>query len=713
MVRASSEDRIPRLPLKGAIDLTYRCDNACRHCWLWAADTPEERRRELTTGEWKAVVDQARALGTREWAISGGEPMLRDDFAELFEYVTAKARAYSLNTNGTLITPEIAQLLRRKGQKMVAVYGATAEVYEAVTGNPDGFEALLEGVARLKEAGAGFTVQLVPMRANWHQWDAMLELARSMSDSRRVGAAWLHASACGGAAGTARIAAERLDPADVVALDEPVLGDDSAIEPLLDPLAPGDDPDDTAGGERAGCGPGDDRVYAACIAGHREFHVDPYGGMSFCGFVKDPALRFDLRAGAPVTAHAPVATDAPGSAGAPTSAGEPAPAPGIAPGAVAAAWEEFIPAAAERVRGAAEYLEGCGACELRADCRWCAVYGYLEHGRHGARVEYLCEVAREACAWKARRARDHRRYFAIGGMVVRVDSDLPIDEYTFAAKFRQFEVGPPGAGADVLTINHHFGLPDLDGRDLGEPVRRQPPWLVYRKGSSWIYLNVSAAQGAQTVHQVAVYSNDHSHLQAYNDEHRAELWRRGGLGSLTVSSTDQIMLSRVLADRGGCFLHSGGVVIGGEGILFVGHSGAGKSTTMGLLEGVGEVLCDDRNIVRAAPEGGFRVYGTWSHGERPVVSALDAPLGAVVFLRQSEVNRIDRLHDRAKVRHELLGTIIRPLTTVDWWDRSLATIARLADEVPCYEMRFDRSGAIVPLVEDLAARSGAERQGVR
>ena len=71
------------------------------------------------------MVDQARALGTREWAVSGGEPMLRPDFPEIFEYVTAKATTYSLNTNGTLITPRVARLLKRKGSKMIAVYGAS------------------------------------------------------------------------------------------------------------------------------------------------------------------------------------------------------------------------------------------------------------------------------------------------------------------------------------------------------------------------------------------------------------------------------------------------------------------------------------------------------------------------------------------------------------------------------------------------------------
>jgi hypothetical protein len=175
------------------------------------------------------VVDQARALGTREWAISGGEPMLRADFAEIFDYVTAKATTYSLNTNGTLITPEIAQLMKRKGSKMVAVYGATAAVYDEVTCNPGGFAALMEGFARLKEAGAGFTVQLIPMKGNWHEWEAMQELAKSLSKHWRVGAPWLYLSACGGAARNAEIEAQRLDPADAVALDEPDL---SGEDPL-------------------------------------------------------------------------------------------------------------------------------------------------------------------------------------------------------------------------------------------------------------------------------------------------------------------------------------------------------------------------------------------------------------------------------------------------------------------------------------------------
>jgi hypothetical protein len=511
-------------------------------------------------------------------------------------------------------------------------------------------------------------------------------LAKSLSRHWRVGAPWLYLSACGGAARNTEIAAQRLDPADAVALDEPDLSDEEPDSPLEQ--VDGERHRVSAPAREAGEGLGDDRVFAGCIACRRDFHIDPYGGMTWCCFVKDPELRYDLRAGAPVAELADGRDRAPEGRG-------------IAPGAVAAAWDAFIPALADRVHGGREYLEGCAVCDLRTDCHWCDVYGYLEHGRHGAKVEYLCEVARENRAFRARHEAEHRRYYAIGGMTVRVDSDLPIDAHTFAEKFAQFETAGPGA--DTLTIRHHFELPDLEGRDLGELVYRKPPWAIYRKGRSWIYLGISPQDDDPSIHRVAVFNDDHTRLRVYNDETRTQSWRDGGIASLTMFPTDQIMISRVLADRDGCYLHSGGVVLNGKGFLFVGHSEAGKSTTMKLLEGVGEVLCDDRNIVRREPGGGFRAYGTWSHGEVPIVSAANAPLAGILFLRQSHENRIDLLEDRAAVRHELLACLIKPFVTAGWWEKSLDVIERIAAEVPCYQMRFDKSGAIVPQIEALAA----------
>ena len=204
--------KVPRLPLEGRLDLTYRCNSACLHCWLWQSPNASKQRDELTLDEIQRIADEARALGTRRWSLSGGEPMLRPDFCEIFDYLTRKSTGYSLNTNGTLITPQIAQLLTRKGSKMIALYGATAEVYDTVTRHPGGFEKTMRGFAYLREAGAGFIVQLIPMCANRHQWNKMQELAQSLSPHWRVGASWLFLSCDRSSCRNAEIAAQRLTP---------------------------------------------------------------------------------------------------------------------------------------------------------------------------------------------------------------------------------------------------------------------------------------------------------------------------------------------------------------------------------------------------------------------------------------------------------------------------------------------------------------------
>ena len=113
-----------------------------------------------------------------------------------------------------------------------------------------------------------------------------------------------------------------------------------------------------------------------------------------------------------------------------------------------------------------------------------------------------------------------------------------------------------------------------------------------------------------------------------------------------------------------------------------------------------EILCDDRNIVRRWPEG-FRVHGTWSHGDIPEVSSASAPVRAILFLEQHRLNEIIALTDRKIIWERLLATLIKPLVTAEWWNKEMDLLETLVDEVPFYTMRFDKSGAVVPLLEPL------------
>ena len=217
------------------------------------------------------------------------------------------------------------------------------------------------------------------------------------------------------------------------------------------------------------------------------------------------------------------------------------------------------------------------------------------------------------------------------------------------------------------------------------------------KGTSWIYECIPPDEDDPSLYQVAVFREDHSKGEIYNGEGRDQWWREGHLGALTMFPTDQILVARLLADRSGCFLHSGGVLIDGQGLLFVGHSEAGKSTTMQLvrreLGDRAEILCDDRNIVRRWPDG-FRVHGTWSHGDVPDVSSASGPLRAILFLKQDASNEIVPCTDHRMIYRELLATLIRPLATADWWQErwtSYSSSSRKSPATGCCSTRAERS----------------------
>jgi hypothetical protein len=124
-----------------------------------------------------------------------------------------------------------------------------------------------------------------------------------------------------------------------------------------------------------------------------------------------------------------------------------------------------------------------------------------------------------------------------------------------------------------------------------------------------------------------------------------------------------------------------------------------------MLKGKAEILCDDRIIVRRQNPGNedkrqeFRIYGTWSHGDVPDVSANSAPLKAILFLEKAEENRLILLGDKKEIVARLLSCLIRPFVTVDWWEKTLQLIEKITQEIPCYVMRFDKSGAIVELLK--------------
>ncbi len=296
-----------------------------------------------------------------------------------------------------------------------------------------------------------------------------------------------------------------------------------------------------------------------------------------------------------------------------------------------------------------------------------------------------------------------RRYFQIAGITACVQGDLDFDTIRFKPELAAFAVDNPGD--DIVTLRHYFHWPNLKGVDLGTSLYHKKPWAISRdpEHGTWYYRTLPLGGGDRPGHRVATFSADYTQGTIYSPPSKRAAIRANGWESLSLFPTDQIWLAPLLADRHAAILHSAATILNGQGLLFVGHSKAGKSTTVMMLKKARnhtglprqiEILCDDRNIVRRWADG-WRVHGTWSHGDVADVSSASAPLRAILFLQKDTRNEITPLTGRKEIWKRLLATLIKPMVTAEWWQKEIDVLAQIVNEVPCYIMHFDASGAIV------------------
>jgi radical SAM protein with 4Fe4S-binding SPASM domain len=162
------------IPLSVHIDLTMRCNERCIHCYRVI-----ERRPELTTGEWKAVLEAVAQAGTLYLTFSGGEVFLRADLLELIEHARELQFDVRLKSNALLITTAKAARLRTLGVRQVdiSIYGADAAAHDRVTGVPGSLARTLESVIRLRDAGVTVKLNCPLMRSNVGQYREIRALA--------------------------------------------------------------------------------------------------------------------------------------------------------------------------------------------------------------------------------------------------------------------------------------------------------------------------------------------------------------------------------------------------------------------------------------------------------------------------------------------------------------------------------------------------------
>jgi AdoMet-dependent heme synthase len=165
------------VPLSVQLDITYRCNERCIHCYL-----DHEDHGEMTTSEIKDLLDQLAEAGVFFLTISGGEILMRKDFFEILEYARAKMFCVKLKTNAVLIREKEARRISSLGVEsvQVSIYSHRPEVHDAITKMPGSLQRSLDAIRFLRARGLHVIIANVLMLHNISDYPAVKALAAEL-----------------------------------------------------------------------------------------------------------------------------------------------------------------------------------------------------------------------------------------------------------------------------------------------------------------------------------------------------------------------------------------------------------------------------------------------------------------------------------------------------------------------------------------------------
>jgi radical SAM protein with 4Fe4S-binding SPASM domain len=146
------------------LDITYRCDLDCEHCYL----DDKVGWPELKTDRLLALIDELADYGVWMLLWSGGEIFSRPDWRELLAHAAARGLNSRVKTHGGNIDAEVAGWLvaHRVARAEVSVYSLSPAVHDGITRVPGSLARTLAGVRALRQAGMEVMVSIVAMAAN-------------------------------------------------------------------------------------------------------------------------------------------------------------------------------------------------------------------------------------------------------------------------------------------------------------------------------------------------------------------------------------------------------------------------------------------------------------------------------------------------------------------------------------------------------------------
>jgi len=323
-----------RVPLSGDLAITHRCNLRCVHCYVGSGQNhPSFPREELTTAQWLTLLDDVTKAGCLFLLITGGEPLLRDDFVDIYRYAKRKGLLVTVFTNGTSIRDEVLDVWEDLPPQTIEIslYGATAATYETITGIRGSYERCVRGIERLLERRLNVRLKTVLMTDNRHEFEAIKAMALRYGVKFRMDAEIFPRFN-----GDKTPLERRVSPEEAV--DREFADQERSLQ-WIELF------------ERSQGLPRTGTLYT-CGAGMTHFHVDPYGHLKPCLMVQD--LEYDLGDG------------------------------GFLEG-----WKKVMPRIRKRKIPASSR---CEVCSVKVACGFCPAFFRLENSDETVYSDYLCSM---------------------------------------------------------------------------------------------------------------------------------------------------------------------------------------------------------------------------------------------------------------------------------------------------------------------------------
>lgn len=323
-----------RIPLSGSLALTHRCNIKCVHCYVGEeAGSRRNPAKELSTGRWKHIIDEITEAGCLYLLITGGEPLVRNDFNEIYRHARTNGLLVTVFTNGTLVTEDILELFHELPPKAVEIslYGAAPGTYEKITRVKGSYEKCLKGIKSLIHHRINVRLKTILMKQNRHEFFKIEEMAGELGVKFRFDAAIF--PGLNGSKAPIRL---RVPAEDAV---EKEFSNENRVREWKDFF------------ERMPELPVTGSLYQ-CGAGKTHFNIDPYGNLQPCLMVTD--LEYNLVNGSFFTG-----------------------------------WNEVMPRLRERKPGTGYQ---CNRCNKRVLCGFCPAFFKRENDREEVYSEYLCTM---------------------------------------------------------------------------------------------------------------------------------------------------------------------------------------------------------------------------------------------------------------------------------------------------------------------------------